>query len=116
MGSWQKCIRKLSADTVVNHVLPIYLKVIDLALPSLPTVLSVHLVPSAVRHTRPSNKGAGREGRWDQIHLQNQNLLLGNNPAGKLPQNLVFVIVDGDMKGNQVQVRGMKITGINCGS
>ena len=100
----------LLGDTVFNHVLPIYLKVIYLALRYPQSLVFI------LYHQGPNNKAAGREGRWDQIPLQNPNLLLGNNPVGKLPQNLVFVIVDWDMKGNQVQVREMKITGINRGS
>ena len=60
-----------------------------------------------------ANRGAGRQGRWEEINLQNQNILLGNSPAGPLPQNLVFIKVDWIIQGNQVQVRGMQIAGIN---
>lgn len=60
----------------------------------------------AFRNT--ANRGAGRQGRWEEINLQNLNILLG-----PLPQNLVFIKVDWIIQGNQVQVRGMQIAGIN---
>ena len=111
--SWQNVF--VLGDTVLNYVLPIYLKVIDLAL-RYPQSLVFILYHQPYDIQGPNNRGAGREGRWDEIHLQNQNILPGNNPAGKLPQNLVFVIVDWVMQGNQVQVRGMNIAGINRGT
>ena len=60
----------------------------------------------AFRNT--ANRDAGRQGRWEEINLQNLNILLG-----PLPQNLVFIKVDWIIQGNQVQVRGMQIAGIN---
>ena len=48
-----------------------------------------------------------------RINLQNLNILLGNSPAGPLPENLVFIKVDWIIQGNHVQVRGIQIAGIN---
>lgn len=87
------------------------MQVIDFALryPGSLVIIMYHR-PYDFRNT--ANRGAGRQGRWEEINLQNLNIPLGHSP-GPLPQNLVFVKVDWIIKDNQVQVGGMQIAGIN---
>jgi len=97
--------------SVANFFVIFILQVLDLAL-RYPQSLVVIMYHQPYDIQGPSNRGTGRQGRWEQIDLQNKNLML-NNPVGEMPLNLVFIKVDWLIQDNAVQVRGMQIAGIN---
>jgi len=101
------CQMRVGTERRCNY----FFQVLDLAL-RYPQSLVVIMYHQPYDIQGPSNRGTGRQERWEQIDLQNKNLML-NNPVGEMPLNLVFIKVDWLIQDNAVQVRGMQIAGIN---